>query len=200
MSSIHPSSGSTPAEPAIADFREAARNAPEVHVALDQGHFVVLGQGHMSSSAGSRSVAWVKGDADTTSIFVNALNRSFGAGVAGAVAREFGLEPTPGKPLSSRLVKEALNMAEAAQGALAGVDFLTFLDHSAVSGGAGYRAALSVAGLDASAVSPTQREAIDNAIRARFQEAAAQGASPVEPATAARWLHSELAPLTKPSA
>jgi hypothetical protein len=199
MSSINPPSGLPPSNLSVSAFRETAEQAPAVRVALEDGQFTVLGQGQMSGSSGSRSVAWVKGDVDTTSMFLNSLSRSFGAGLSAAIARELGLEPAPGKPLASRLIKEALDMAEAGQRAMTGVDFATFLDHSAVSNGPGFRAALGQAGLEPSAVTSAQRQSIDNAVRAHFEMAASDGKTPVDPKAAASWLAAEIARLTKAS-
>ena len=177
-------------------FRESARQGESVQVSIDGQDFKVLAQGQLQGQAtGNRSVAWVQGDIDTTSLFVQSLAQSVGGGLSSAVARELGLDPGPGQALSSRAITQALDMAETGRQALSGVDFLTRLEHSASAQGPGFQAAIASLGIDASAVTPQQRQQLDERMQGRFDAAAAQGQSPVSSATAATWLRAELAAL-----
>lgn len=200
MTISNPAGSSPLGPPALEAFRQSAQDAPEVRVTLDSGSYQVLGQGQFSGGGASRSVAWVQGDSDTTSMFVQALSQSFGGGLSAAVARELGLEPAPGKPLASRLVSQALDIAKTGQQALSGVDFLTLLDHSAVAGGMGFKAALSPLPIDPASLDGATRAAIDARIKEKFEQAAARGESPVLAATAQAWIKAELLLLTKPAA
>lgn len=174
-------------------FGQAASQGVAVQASVDGQSFTVLAEGQFSGASGSRSVAWVQGETDTTSMFVRALQNSFGAGLSGAVARELGLDPAPGRPLASRLVQQALDMAETGQQALGGVDFLTRLDHSASAGGGAWRAALARAGVDPQSVTAEQKAAIDQAMEARFAAAQAEGKSPVASSQASAWLQETIA-------
>jgi hypothetical protein len=199
MTNINPAGGPAPGPPALDAFRQTAQEAPEVRVTLEAGAYKVQAQGQFAGQAGTRQVAWVQGETDTTGMFVQALSQSFGSGLSAAVARELGLEPAPGKPLASRLVTQALDVARAGQQALSGVDFLTLLDHSAVAGGMGFKAAVAALAVDPTALDGPARAGIDARIKDRFEAAAAQGQSPVQPATAALWVQAEVLLLTKPA-
>jgi hypothetical protein len=121
-------------------------------------------------------------------MFTNALAQTYGQGIAITVARELGLEPSPGKPLSSRVVALGLDMAQTSSRAMSGVDFATRLDASATVGGSGFTAACRALGLDPANVAPEQRRQIDEAMELKFDQAAARGQSPVSPETAQTWL------------
>ncbi|HZY20525.1 MAG TPA: hypothetical protein VFE82_18795 [Ramlibacter sp.] len=196
MPPIQPSSGAPAGLPPASAFGEAAQRAPEVRVSVDGQEYRVLAQGQLSGEKGARSVAWIQGDVDTTSVFVQALQQSYGGALSTAVARELGLDPAPGKPLASRLVQQALDMGQTGQKALAGVDFLTFIEHSATTGGGAYRRLLADAGIDPKSVSPAHKQQIDDGLRAQFAAAAAAGASPVPASTASDWLRSRISGLT----
>lgn len=132
---------------------------------------------------------------DTTSIFADALGRAFSRGIQDAVVRELGLTPHPGQPLASRLVLQAIAMAETSQQALQGVDFMTQLMFSAAAQGGEFMAACRALGLAPEAVSAQQRAAIDACLQQRFAQAARQGQFPVAPALARQWLQVELTAL-----
>jgi hypothetical protein len=177
----------------IQSFRDGAQLGDSVQVRVDGQNFKVVAQGQMQAQgAGTRSVAWVEGGADTTSMFVDAMSHAFGGRLSGAIARELGLDPAPGQPLASRTVTQALDMAATGGQALAGVDFMTRLDHSAQSNGAAFRGAVQAMGLDASKLDATARATIDQRMQARFDAAAGAGQSPVSAATATAWLREEL--------
>ncbi|HSV46275.1 MAG TPA: hypothetical protein VLJ58_10840, partial [Ramlibacter sp.] len=182
--------------PPIEAFRQGAQQGEAVQVAVDGQNFKVVAQGQMQAQgATGRSVAWVQGGADTTSLFIDAMAQSYGGALSGAVARELGLAPAPGQPLASRTVTQALEMAGTGAQALAGVDFMTRLDHSAQGQGSAFRGVAAQLGLEPQALDASQRGAIDQRMQARFDAAAATGQSPVAAATASAWLREELAAL-----
>ena len=182
-----PLSAPTPSQaaPSLDHFEAATQGAESVYLSVSGESMQVLGTG---STPGGRNVAWVAPDIDTTRQFTDALAHSYGPGIAQTIARELGLEPSPGKPLSSRTVTQALDMARTASQALSGVDFATQLDCSATSQGIGFKTSCEALGLDPASLSPQQRQHIDAAMQARFAQAAAQGLSPVSPDTARGWL------------
>jgi len=145
----------------------------------------VLGTG---TTPGGRSIAWVAPDVDTVSMFTQALAGTYGKDIAIAVARELGLEPSPGKPLSLRTIEMALDMAQMTRHALEGVDFGTRLDCSATAGGPGFIGACRDLGIAPESVDPAQRQRIDESMAQRFDQAAAQGQTPVSSHTAQEWL------------
>ncbi len=93
--------------------------------------------------------------------------------------------------------QSALLMAvDVAAQALAGVDFLTRLEFSAVHPGARFKACAQELNIPVDGLSQDQRERIDSLMQERFAEAAASGNSPVDPHLAKQWLHHELFRLT----
>jgi hypothetical protein len=176
--------------PSLEHFETAAHGAEAVCISVSGQSMQVLGVG---ATPGGRSVAWVAPDVDTTRLFTEALGQTYGTGIARAVARELGLEPSPGKPLASRTVAQALDMAQTSSQAMSGVDFATRLDCSAAARGAGFQAACRSLGIEPSAIGPQRAAQIDQAMQARFEQAARQGQSPVAPATAQAWLKDLLA-------
>lgn len=139
-----------------------------------------------------RSVAWIEPEADSTSAFVGALGQSFSSGIQAAVVRELGLGPAPGRPLSSRAVMQAIDMAQTSRHSLAGVDFLTRLTVSAVNNPSAFQAACEAEGLVADQFDAARRAAIDGAMQKRFDAAEASGNFPVPQAVAQGWLREEL--------
>ena len=105
---------------------------------------------------------------------------------------------------SDRLIDAAQHILDASQQtqqalqeaalALAGVDYLTQLEFSAVHQGPGFKAV--VQGRSLPALDPPARAQIDARMGLRFAEAAANGGAPVDRRTAAQWLHHELFVLT----
>ncbi|MEI2417111.1 hypothetical protein V8Z80_13125 [Orrella sp. JC864] len=185
--SIDFASPSSPGNLRLEDFAHAARSGGDVYVSADGQAWQVLGQGQ---TPGGRSVAWVAPDVDTASMFARALADSYGNGIASAVSRELGLDPSPGRPLSARTVSMALDMAQTASMAMEGVDFATRLACSALGGSPAFAAACRQAGVqDPAAVGPALRGEIDAAMQARFETAAAGGQSPVPLSTAQAWLN-----------
>ena len=192
MNSIPPNTGPTPQE-MIAAFLETAGRSEAVRVIeVDGQSFQVQAEGRLDGRTGSRSVAWVREDTDTTSMFVHALAQRFGTGVSSHIAQALDLAPTPGKPLAARLVMQAVAMAETSTQALAGVDFPTQLAHSAQSNGSAFRAAAERLGIGPDLLDADARRAIDQQMQADFGAALARGESPVPPATATEWLMAHL--------
>lgn len=197
MSSLSPLGGLP--HPTLDAFREESSRGAAVRVSVDGQEFSVLAEGRIEGASGTgRSVAWVQDDADTTSMFVQALAQGFGTRLSAAVAQELGLEPAPGQPLASRLVQQALDMAQAGRQALAGVDFLTQIEHSAVAGGAAFTRAAEAAGLDPRGLDADTRMLLDRQLQARFDAAAAAGESPVPSRTVSDWVASHLSALNAP--
>ncbi len=177
----------TPSSPFVSldAFAKAAEGGQDVYVEISGEKLQVLGTGATPSG---RSVAWVAPDVDTTAMFAQALAHSYGQGIASAVSRELGLEPNAGKPLSARTVAAALDMAETSSHALSGVDFMTRLAVSASGNTPAFQQACADAGVAPSSLDAARRGALDDAMQARFDQAARSGQSPVSLATAADWL------------
>ncbi len=146
----------------------------------------------MGTAPGQHSMAGVAPGSDSQSAFVGALGQAFSGGIQAAVVRELGLGPAPGQPLASRVVLQAIAMAETSQKAMLGVDFMTQFMCQATTQSSGFVQACQALDLAPGAVSTPQREAIDAAMQQRFSQAASQGQSPVAPALAQQWLQSEL--------
>jgi hypothetical protein len=173
----------------LENFKECATQGEELRVAVDGQSYKVLAQGAIINPSGiRRSIAWVQCDDDTTSIFVKAMSQSYGTRVSDSIAKELGLEPSPGKPLASRLVQQALEMAKVSQQVLEGVDFITALEHSAVSIGRSFNRALSDLNLDHKSLTGETRMEVDAQMKAKFSEANANGNSPVTAEVASIWL------------
>ncbi|SEJ50542.1 hypothetical protein [Achromobacter sp. NFACC18-2] len=177
----------TPSSPFVSldAFAKAAESAPDIYVDISGEKLQVLGMGTTPSG---RSVAWVAQDVDTTAMFAQALAQSYGQGIASAVSRELGLDSNPGKPLSSRTVAAALDMAETSSHALSGVDFMTRLATSATGNTPVFQQACGDAGVSPASLDAARRSALDDAMQARFEAAARSGESPVSLPTAAGWL------------
>lgn len=192
MTPIRPPGGNPPSI-SLDAFRQGAERGESVYVTVEGQQYTVRDQGQMvSSSGGTRSVAWVQEDVDTTSLFVSALGQGFGPGVSRAVAEALGLQPAPGKPLASRIVHQALEMANTGQQALQGVDFLTRLHLSASTMGPQFLRVVAQMEIDPSRLSADARALIDKRMGEHFDAALRQGQSPVAPETAAKWLRAEL--------
>ena len=174
-----------PGAPRIEDFTHAAQDGGDVYLSVSGEQLRVLATGTTPSG---RQVAWVDPSLDTAQIFSRALADTYGNGIASAVSHELGLQAGPGKPLSARTVERAVDMAETSRVAMTGVDFATQLACSAVSGSAAFNDACRQAGIDPAAITPAQRQAVDTAMRERFDAAAASGLSPVSGDTARGWL------------
>lgn len=171
-------------------FRESAGDGEALQVVHDGSLWKVRASAAaVSERLGARSDAAV----DTTAIFVDALGLAFSRGIQQAVVRELGLEPKPGQLLESRLVLQAIAMAEASKQALQGVDFMTQLMFSAAAHSQGFVHACRTLGLSPDRVGLKQRAAIDACMQQRFSQAAQQGEFPVAPERAQQWLDAELA-------
>lgn len=171
--------------PALDAFTAAAKNSDAVYLSVSGQSMQVLGTG---VSPSGRSVAWVDPDLDTVRMFTEALGQQYGIGIAKAVAQELGLSPSPGKPLSSRTITQALDMAQTAGQVLAGADFAMTLQCSATGQGPLFKAACQAQEIDPASLSPPQRQDIDQAMLHRFEQASLSGQSPVTPEVAMGWL------------
>ena len=196
VNNLPPTTAAGPPQPALESFQEAAQQGPWLHVSQDGAQWQVKATGITPSQ---RSVAWVEpqSEADTTSAFVAALGQSFSRGIQSAVARELGLEPAPGRPLSARTVQQALDMAQTSRTALQGVDFLTQLSVSAAHSSTTFMQACKQLAIDPASLGTEQRTLVDARMEQRFQGAAAERQAPVTPATAREWLMQELRSFTR---
>lgn len=182
--------------PALDAFQTEANRGEAVRVSVDGHDYQVRAEGTLEASTGvRRQVTWVESDADTTTLFVNALSAGFGAGLSTAVAQELGLSPAPGQALASRRVQQAMEMAQTGKAVLSGVDFLTQFEHSAVVGGVAFKRAADAEGIDPSLLGPEVRAELDRKLQSRFEQALASGQSPVEPAAVTTWVRHHLAQL-----
>jgi hypothetical protein len=187
----------SPSGPSLADFREVASKGEAVLVTVQGQSCTVLAQGVLQGKFGDRSVLHVQSDVDTTGLFMQAMSDSFGMSLSKTIVDELGLTPSLGKPIGSRNVILALDMAETSMATLEAVDFMTMLDCSATGCGPNFRSALQQLGLASVSVSQTEKVAIDQHMRLRFAQAAAGGESPVAHATAMYWLKTELSHFSK---
>jgi hypothetical protein len=176
---------SSPGFVSLDAFTQAAAGGREVYADINGERLQVLASGNLPNG---RSVAWVAPNVDTASMFVDTLARTFGSGVGSAVARELDLVSAPGKPLSSRTVTLAVDMAREAGHAMGGVDFVTQLAFSAKAAGADFERTANELGMSTGSLDASRRQSIDDAMQTRFDAAAASGNSPVEPAVARAWL------------
>jgi hypothetical protein len=87
-------------------------------------------------------------------------------------------------------VHQALDMAQTGKQAMAGVDFMTQLEHSAVAGGVAFTRAASALGIDPASLSTDTRAMLDRQLQARFDTASE---TPVQAETAAQWVTAHLA-------
>lgn len=182
-----------PAQLSLNSFRDSAQKGEALQVVHD-GYLWKVGA--CGTATTQRFVALPDAEVDTTSIFIDALGAAFPLGIRDAVVRELGLLPRPGAPLESRMVLQAIAMAETSQKALQGVDFMTQLMFSAAAHSGEFVSACVALGLRPEAFSPQQRAAIDVCMQERFVQAAQQGQVPVASAVAKEWLLSELQALS----
>ncbi len=126
-----------------------------------------------------------------------AARRAVGNRLVEAAIRALDWPNTPTALAPSAAAQSALDEAlDVASQALAGVDFLTQLEFSAVHQGAGFKEVAQRFGMDPQEMPQDTRERIDTRMGQRFAEAAATGAAPVDRRTASQWLHNELFILT----
>lgn len=170
-------------------FRDSAHKGETLHVVHDGSSWKV---GASGITVAERFGARGEIEVDTTSLFADSLGRAFSPRIQAAVVRELGLAPRPGQPLESRVVLQAIAMAEASRQALEGVDFMTRLMFSAATRSGGFTGVCEELGLSPETVSAPQRAAIDACMQERFAQAAQQGQMPVDPGLARQWLQAEL--------
>lgn len=181
--------------PSLDAFRKEAENHDAITLSLEGETWQVRGVGALPGSG--RQVAWVQSDnpqVDTTSEFVNALSRSFSSGISKAVTGLLDLQPNPGKPLASRTVSEAIDMAKTGAQAISGVDFFTRLQFSATTGGTEFQRVRQEMGLS-SKLDMNDLKMVDSRLDQEFAKAQENGTSPVTYQTAESWLRDALASL-----
>ncbi|MHA3904728.1 BspR family type III secretion system anti-sigma factor [Castellaniella sp. WN] len=177
-----------PGIPGLDRFEAAAQNTEVVYITISRQSMQVLGTGRTPSG---REAAWVSPDVDTTRMFVLALSNRYGADIADAVANRLNLDAKPGKPLDSRTVVDAVEMARTSAQVLSGVDFATRLKYSATTRGTGFHAACRELNIDPASVDARR---IDQAMQNKFEDAAARNQYPVTAETAREWLKALLRP------
>jgi hypothetical protein len=199
MSGINLNTTATNIPPSISDFKRAAQEGVMVEIFIDGSTFDVRARGHLNTHGGSdHSVDWVTPQQqDTTHFFLQALRKSYGDKLSSITSRELGIESTRGKPLASRIVINALNMAETSSTALCGVDYFTRLEHSAEFGGSAYRKALIELKIESSLIREDQKKSIDKLMLEKFDQEASAGRSPVASNVVKNWLFDELTNIVK---
>lgn len=104
----------------IEDFRREAARGEALYLHVDGATYKLVANGTTPSG---RSVAWVESCGDVSRVFIAAMKEAFGQQVSESVANELGLAPSECKSLSSRVVVQALSMAETAASFMDGVHF-----------------------------------------------------------------------------
>ena len=104
----------------LEDFRREAARGEELYLHVEGESYKLVATG---ATASGRSVAWLALSGDVTGMFVAAMNLAYGQQLSRMVANELGLAPAEGKPLLSRVVVQALSMAETAGAVLDGIHF-----------------------------------------------------------------------------
>ena len=99
----------------------AARH-PDGYIVLDAGQFRIKASGQFSGVNGSMGVAWVESDSDATGAFLSLLGSAYSPAFAASIARDLGLAPAPGQPLSAHDVTRAAEIAHTGASLLAGCD------------------------------------------------------------------------------
>lgn len=181
INSIHSQSNALPLDA----FIKAADTGHELYLEVDGEKLQIRAQGKTPTG---RAVAWVDPSTDTAAMFAGALKQSYGAGISSAVTRQLGLTEQPGKPLSSRVVSEAVRMADTAHQAIGGIDFATQIACSATAGSSLFLQACNDVGVEPSSVDAASRRLIDANMQQRFEQAALLKQSPVAPELAKSWL------------
>jgi hypothetical protein len=197
MSTINANGTSASEHLHVDAFRAGATGADTLHVHASGGGMQVLGRSAYVSGGAQREVAWVDDPGtDASGMFLQALADTYGQGITTRVARELGLRPAVGQPLSARTVELALAATETGRQALEGVDFLTMLEHSLRHGGPVVQGILKDLAIDPSRLDTGVQQRIDEAMRQRFADSAAAGQTPVPPELARKWMKLELSVLT----
>lgn len=138
--------------PDLDDFRRAAARGPWVWVAA----------AHEAVQGGSEPQA--DHLADVGALFVAALRERFGLAASAVAERRLDLHEGWHQPLASATVREALNCAHSAQALLAARSFVLHFEYSAQLLGREFVRLCTELGLDAHALPPERREALDQAM------------------------------------
>lgn len=165
MASISgPDSSSAANRLTLEAFERAAGTGDEnATIEVNGERLEVLAQGRMPGSG--RGVAWVASGSETgiARAFSEALAERFGGAIADKVSQELGLGALSGKRIESRLVRQAIDMAQTASTALEGSQFAATLTHGAVVNSPTFLAVAGKLGLASESVGAARRAAIDAA-------------------------------------
>ena len=172
--------------PSLESFANAASQGEAVCAEHDGSHWLVAAVGEGERCSGTDAQVLAK--ADTTSLFLEALEAAYTKGIRDAVVKTLELLPSPGQPLASRAVHQAVEMANSIRQSLAGVDFLTTLTYSAKLNSGLFLSVCRDEGVDPSTLGAAQRAQIDDTMTQRFAEAARLGIIPVAQTAARAWL------------
>lgn len=189
--SIENNSTPYPAQVSLDSFRQVADQHETITLSLEGDTWQVKGAGTMPGSG--RQVLWVESsqpEVDTASAFIEALQSSYSSGISRAVARELDLKPSPGVPLASRTVKQAVEMAEVSAQVLSGVDFASQLRFSATGQGTDFRRIQEQMNLDPP-LSQAERREIDERMEQFFAQSRRSGVAP-EATEIEQWLRATL--------
>ena len=148
----------------LEEFERVASQDGANLIELDGEKLRVLGQGALPGSG--RSVQWVDSShadepvSGVARVFTEALGERYGSGLAKGIARELGLDRLGSKPIESRTVQQALDMARTASSALEGHRFALQLGLDPRMNGPEFVSLLQDMGVDGSALTTQAREAV----------------------------------------
>jgi hypothetical protein len=118
--------------------------------------------------------------ADVGALFVTALRERYGVAASGVAERQLDLHEGWHQPLRSATVSEALDCARSAQALLAARSFMLHFEYSAQLLGREFVRVCAELGLDAHALPPERREALDQAMQPVFADVEPPTRSQVE--------------------
>jgi hypothetical protein len=150
-------------------------------VAGEDGRPQVIAAGRTASGL---KVEWLQPGAATPAEgrvvqrFLDSLSEEYGARITRAIAAELGLEQS-GASLDTRLVKDALRMAETQKEVFTGANFFVELHCSAKARTPAFRAACAAAGLDAGALTGAELAEIDERFRRAADDASRHDREPL---------------------
>ncbi len=123
MSTHIDSRASGPREsPSLQNVVQLAAQNPGSAIVMDAGEFRVKATGQFNGAHGSMGVAWVDAGNDATGAFLSLLGAAYSQAFAASIARDLGLAPAPGQPLSAHAVTRAAEIAQTGASLLAGRD------------------------------------------------------------------------------
>ena len=123
MSTPIDSRAGAPREPlSLQNVVKLAAQNPGGYIVMDAGQFRIKAAGQFNGANGSMGVAWVEPDNDATGTFLSLLGAAYSQAFAASIARDLGLSPAPGQPLSAHSVSRAAEIAQTGAALLAGRD------------------------------------------------------------------------------